>query len=270
VSSKDINFGMKHKEVLSNKRTNKYLGWIPDLPDTRDYKYNAPVHIIKKLPPSVDLREKCPDVYNQGELGSCTANSIAGAIEFDLLKQGLADFVPSRLFIYYNERVMEGTINSDAGAMIRDGVKSVNKQGVCDENEWVYDISKFTERPTDTVYQQALGNVALEYQRVPRDLDQMKTILASGYPFVIGFSVYSHFESREMAQNGMLALPAQDETILGGHAVLVVGYDDSKNSFIVRNSWGKDWGLDGYFYMDYNYLLNPNLSDDFWYIKKVK
>jgi C1A family cysteine protease len=252
------------------KHSNKYMGWVPDLPDIRDYSYKAPAHVTQKLPPMVDLRDRCPNIYNQGALGSCTANAIAGALEFDLLKQGLADFIPSRLFIYYNERMMEGTINSDAGASIRDGVKSVNKQGVCDENDWVYDIYKFTERPSDTIYQQALGNIALEYQRVPRDLNQMKGVLVQGYPFVAGFTVYSYFESMEMANDGVLNLPKDDETVLGGHAILVVGYDDSKYAFIVRNSWGKEWGLDGYFYMNYNYLMNENLGDDYWRITKVK
>jgi C1A family cysteine protease len=248
----------------------KRYGWIPDLPDARDLKYSVSRENLQNQPPLVDLQDKCPDIYNQGELGSCTANGIAGAIEFDLLKQGLDNFIPSRLFIYYNERVMEGTVDSDAGAMIRDGVKSVNKQGACDELGWNYDISKFTVKPDDKAYKDALNNVSLEYHRVPRDLKHMKAVLMSGIPFIVGFTVYTYFESEEMASKGFLHLPGQDETVLGGHCVLVVGYDDSKNAFKVRNSWGENWGLGGYFYMDYNYLLNENLSDDFWVINTVR
>lgn len=255
---------MKHTK-LSN-RSNKGYGWVPDIPDIRDYTYKAPVHQVQKLPPMVDLRDRCPNIYNQGELGSCTANAIAGALEFDLLKQGLSDFVPSRLFIYYNERAMEGTVESDSGAAIRDGVKSVNKQGVCDENDWVYDISKFTERPTDTVYQQALGNIALEYQRVPRDLNQMKSVIASGYPFVAGFTVYSYFETQEMANNGILNIPKPDETVLGGHAVLVCFTKDTKISLLngEEKSFGEliDEGIYNFwvYSMDKNGNIVPGLA----------
>ena len=106
-------------------------GWIPDLPDERDHLCAAPPAFLSALPPVVDLRPQCPVVHDQGMLGSCTANAIGGGIEFDRLKQRVADFVPSRLFIYYNERVIEGTVDIDSGAMIRDGIKSVAGQGVC-------------------------------------------------------------------------------------------------------------------------------------------
>jgi C1A family cysteine protease len=105
-------------------------GWIPDLPDHRDHLFAAPSRVLSALPQSADLRSSCPGVYDQGQLGSCTANAIAAAIEFDQLRDQLVDvFVPSRLFIYYNERDMESTVASDSGAMIRDGVKSVATVG---------------------------------------------------------------------------------------------------------------------------------------------
>lgn len=244
-------------------------GWIPDIPDARDFKYSATREQLSNLPPSVDLQDKCPPVYDQGQLGSCTANGIGAALEFDLKKQGMEDFMPSRLFIYYNERVIEGTVDSDAGAMIRDGVKTVNSLGVCPESVWAYNIGQFTEKPSDEAYKVAINNKALAYHRVPRDLPHMKAVLVSGLPFVVGFSVYSYFESQEMADKGVLDIPSPDETLLGGHCVLVVGYDDAKGCFKVRNSWGPNWGLNGYFWMKYDYLLNTNLSDDFWVINKV-
>src|SRR5690242_18162494 len=140
--------------VMSTRQIARY-GWIPDLPDQRDHLYAAPVEMLAALPPSTDLRAGCPAVYDQGQLGSCTANAIAGAIEFDRLKQKLADFEPSRLFIYFNERTIEGTVGSDSGAQIRDGIKSVNKQGVCQDSDWPYDITKFTQKPPAKAYSDA-------------------------------------------------------------------------------------------------------------------
>lgn len=247
-------------------------GWVPDLPDHRDHLYAAPVMQLRALPASVDLRPKCPkEVYDQGELGSCTANAIAGAIEFDRIKQGLSDvFTPSRLFIYYNERVIEHTVNSDSGAQIRDGVKSVSKQGGPHEALWPYDITKFTDRPPQAAISDGKLHTAVSYQRVARILNQMKGCLAAGYPFVFGFTVYESFESQQVTKTGVVSMPSTNEQELGGHAVLAVGYDDSQQRFIVRNSWGDKWGMAGYFTMPYAYLNDPNLSDDFWTIRVVK
>src|SRR5438309_311447 len=173
-------------------------GWIPDLPDHRDYLYAAPMEVLRKLPAKVDLRPRCPRVYDQGQLGSCTANAIAGAIEFDLMKQKARKvFTPSRLFIYYNERVLEGTVDSDSGAMIRDGVKSVSKQGDCPEKEWPYDIVKFRDKPPRKCYLDAVKHKAVSYQRLTPTANQLKGCLASGYPFVFGISVYESSKARE-------------------------------------------------------------------------
>jgi C1A family cysteine protease len=252
-------------------------GWLPDLPDHRDYLFSAPAAVLAKLPAKVDLTSKCPDVYDQGEIGSCTANAIGGAVEFDQMKQKLrAVFIPSRLFIYYNERAMENTVNDDSGAMIRDGIKSVSKQGVCPETMWPYDPTPFpqnahlTKKPTRRCYTEALKHTAVEYQRVPRNLSQMKGCLASGYPFILGFTVYESFESEEVARTGKMPMPSPSEHVMGGHAVVAVGYTDKESRFRVRNSWGVDWGVNGYFTMPYAYLLDDNLSDDFWKITLVK
>jgi C1A family cysteine protease len=267
---------------LKSKYTCSY-GWQPDLPDHRDQLYSAPTATISALPPSADLRPKCPAVYNQGQIGSCTANAIAGAVEFDLLKQDLADFTPSRLFIYYNERSIEHTVPLDNGGQIRDGVKSINQLGVCSETEWPYDDTpadpsthlwppgaKPAQKPPPPCYADALKNKAISYQRVNRDLAQFKGCLADGYPFVFGFTVYSAFESPQVAKTGSLNLPAASEQVLGGHAVLAVGYNDSQQRFIVRNSWGAAWGLKGYFTIPYAYLLSEKLASDFWTIRAVQ
>lgn len=248
----------------------KHYGWTRDLPDNRDYLYVAPPQILANLPPSVDLRPQCPPVYDQGQLGSCTSNAIAGAVEFDLIKeQQKRIFVPSRLFLYYNERVMEGTQDTDSGAEIRDGIKSVASQGDCPEDLWPYDISKFAVKPPAQCYQSAKQYEAVKYQRLQQDLNQLKGCLASGYPFVFGFTVYSSFESQQVATTGHASMPQPGEEVVGGHAVVAVGFDDSQQWFLVRNSWGTSWGMNGYFTMPYTYLLDQNLSSDFWTISVV-
>jgi len=129
--------------MAKTKQSSYSLGWIPDLPDHRDLTFSASLTVMKKLATSVDLRSQCPPVYDQGQLGSCTANALAGAFEFDILKEKKKDFMPSRLFIYYNERVIEHSVSSDSGAQIRDGIKTMNKQGVCPESEWPYKVNQF-------------------------------------------------------------------------------------------------------------------------------
>jgi len=245
-------------------------GWNPDLPDGRDLMYAAPPEVVTALPPKVDLRAQCPGVYDQGQLGSCTANAIGAALEFDQIKQKEQAFTPSRLFIYYNERAMEGTVNSDAGGQIRDGVKSVNQQGAPPETDWPYDITKFAEKPPQKAYDDAAQHESVLYQRLTPILGQLKGCLASGFPFVLGFVVYESFESQQVAQTGEASLPQAGEQQIGGHAVLAVGYDESQQRFLIRNSWGAGWGMGGYFTLPYPYLLQPTLSSDFWTIRSVK
>ena len=254
---------------MTQPRQIRHYGWIPDVPDQRDHLYSAPPQYLAALPASTDLRGKCPPVYNQGPLGSCTANAIAGVIEFDRMKQSLSDVVPSRLFIYYNERVIEGTVSIDSGAMLRDGIKSVASDGVCPEPEWPYDITKFARKPTAKCYADAKLDRAISYQSLIQDLNQMKGCLASGYPFVFGFTVYESFESEAVKGSGHAPMPKQNERAVGGHAVMAVGYDDARQWFLVRNSWGPSWGLKGYFTLPYTYLMQQGLSRDFWTVRLV-
>lgn len=249
----------------------KRYGWLADTPDYRDHLYAAPVAKLAKLPAKVDLRPRCPKkIYDQGELGSCTGNAIACAIQFDRMQQKLKpDFVPSRLFIYYNERVMEHSVASDSGAQIRDGIKSVATLGDCPEQEWPYQIAKFAAKPPAQCYRDAIKYKAVLYQRVAHNLAQMKGCLASGYPFVFGFSVYESFEGAAVAKTGVVPMPQTGEKQLGGHAVLAVGYNDAQQRFIVRNSWGPQWGMGGYFTLPYAYVADPNLADDLWTIRLV-
>jgi C1A family cysteine protease len=248
----------------------KRFGWNPDLPDARDFMYSAPEAVLTKMPKKVDLRSKMPKIYDQGELGSCTANAIGAAFEFGQLKQGQKDFMPSRLFIYYNERAMEGTVDTDSGAMIRDGMKSVANAGVCTEDTWPYNVAEFTAKPPAKAYKEAKKHQALVYRRVLGQLHQMQGCLAQGYPFVFGFSVYESFMSPDVAKTGQVPLPPRGEQLIGGHAVLAVGYDDAIQSFIVRNSWGRGWGIKGYCTMPYAYLTDAQLAGDFWAVYTVE
>ena len=259
---------LKQKKVISNRRSSKRpcYGWVPDLPDQRDILYTAVRAVPAVLPPAVDLRPLCSPVENQGNLGSCTGNALAGALEF-LEKKDKVKFTDlSRIFIYYNERVIEHTVKSDSGAMIRDGIKTLKKQGVCSEKKWPYVISKFAVKPSPACYKEGVEHQIISYQRI-LTLDQMRACLAEGFPFVFGFTVYESFESQQMAKTGIVQMPQSDERVVGGHAVLAVGYNDAEKRFIVRNSWGTDWGMKGYFTMPYAYLSDRNLSDDFWVIR---
>jgi C1A family cysteine protease len=254
---------------LTARRT--IYGWIPDLPDHRDKQYEQLVPIVapEELPTSVDLRLRCTPVQDQGELGSCTANALAGNVDY-LEKQKIKKVLDfSRLFIYYNERVIDHTVNSDSGAMLRDGIKTLAKLGVCPESEWPYDVSKFTQQPSAKDYADALNYRITAYYRIVT-LEQMKHTLASDYPFVFGFSVYESFESATVAESGIVPIPQKGERLLGGHAVMAVGYDDTKEQFIIRNSWGTSWGLKGYFLMPYAYLTTSHLASDFWTIRNME
>jgi C1A family cysteine protease len=254
-----------------------HFGWVRDLPDQRDRKYARRVVGVARagaptqLPPSVDLRPQCPPIVNQGQLGSCTANALAGALGFLEIKDGLAPQPFSRLYIYYNERVIEGTVSSDSGAQLRDGIKTLSQgdQGACYETTWPYNISQFAVEPPPAAYTQGEAHEITVYEAL-QSLDDMKDCLASGYPFVFGFTVYQSFETPQVASTGVVPMPTPKEQTIGGHAVVAVGYDDASSRFICRNSWGLGWGINGtgYFYMPYAYLSNPNLASDFWTISK--
>ena len=245
----------------------KQYGWRPDLPDHRDKTYKIGNEV--QWPKLIDLRASQTPIYDQGDIGSCTANAIASLFDYVHVKEKLPPIFPSRLFIYYNERKLEGTIHSDSGAEIRDGIKTTIKQGICPEKEWPYIISKFKTQPTANCYKDALKEQVLEYQRLS-DIFDYKSCLANGNCFVFGFTVYESFESDAVAKTGIMPMPAKNESSIGGHAVCAVGYDNDKKVFIVKNSWGADWGDKGYFYMPYDYISNNNLCDDFWTITKVE
>lgn len=250
---------------MSPRKIKRY-GWKRSLPDHRDYLFKNLSLPSRNLPAKVDLSLHCSPVENQGELGSCTGNALAGAIEY--LEMTNNSFLQvSRLFIYYNERAIEGTVSMDSGAEIKDGIKCLASLGVCSEEVWPYVISKFATKPNAKCFADALSHKITSYHKVVSFSD-MKTALANGFPFVFGFTVYEGFESPQVGRTGVLNLPKKSERLIGGHAVLCVGYDDSTSRFLVRNSWGDSWGQKGYFTMPYSYMTDPNLATDMWVIMK--
>lgn len=264
------------KTVKGSRRYNRK----PDLKIDSDPQYHQTFKVaFSLLPAKVDLRPNMPPVYNQGDIGSCTGNASAAAFEYLQLQElstktsGVEIFDPkqytpvSRLFIYYNERKLNKQTSEDAGATLRDSVLSLLYWGACKEISWSYKDSNAFVEPTKDSYDEASLHKISKYYRFA-DLDHVKHSLAAGFPVIIGISVYESFESEEVARTGYVPIPNPSEQCMGGHAVCVVGYDDSRNVLIVRNSWGADWGDKGYFYLPYSFFQNPNLSDDWWTIRK--
>ena len=249
----------------------KKFGWIPDRPDARDRKFSfstPPVAI--PLPSLVDWSEQCGTAYDQLSLGSCVANSVCELMRFNAFSQGNKECDPSRLFLYYVARDLAYTSALDCGSTIRDAIKGVAKIGVCSEQDWPYDVLKFAKKPQKSAYSSAEKFQAIAYERVGPSLEDMKLCLATGRPFSFGFTVYDSFLDKSWHPSGMMPTPSLSEADHGGHAVLAVGYSDEKQCFLIRNSWGSDWGLAGNFWMPYSVISNENLCDDRWTIFSVE
>jgi C1A family cysteine protease len=241
--------------------TKQYTKWLQDPIDERDLIQEI-VHPTNGVRDLVDLSPYFTAIEDQGNLNSCTGNAIVSLLEYYYsIKSNPLDF--SRLFIYYNERIMEGTESLDNGAFIRDGIKSLAKYGVCTEKLHPYSYSNVKVRPSEPAYNEALKYKISKYKRL-LTLDDMLHSLNNNNPFVFGMSVYSSFEGNAIARNGQLDMPSVGETEIGGHAVAAVGYNIKKRLIKVRNSWGSNWGDKGYFYMPFDFIGNPDLANDFW------
>ncbi len=193
----------------------------------------------------------------------------------------------SRMFVYYNERAMENTVDTDAGASLSDGISVLHTQGVCNETVWPYDVSKFSDKPTTEAFDDAKNCEEANYNStsatqdlnpadtasVELDLNVIKTILSANCPIVCGIQVYSELESQDVADSGILPMPSDSSNSLGGHAIAFAGYDDSKNSFLMRNSWGTSWGTSGasgvrgYFWLPYDYMMQ--YGSDLWKVGSI-
>lgn len=266
--------------------TKRILNWRPSLPDQRDFSYHhielmAPSAV---LPPLIDLEPRCPPIFDQGQMGSCSGNSSGNAANFLQLEELLLAKPPgsapqvfdpckfdsvSRLFIYYGEREMEGSINQDAGATtLRDACKVLTKTGACRESLWPYKQNLLTQRPSSVAYTEAAKHKVPLYYALQQSAYELKRCLANGYPFMFGVVVYGSFMDEAAGATGIIPMPGMFESTEGGHAILCVGYDDHKQLFKFQNSWGTGWGDRGYGYLPYHYMLNPNLSDDHFTLRR--
>ncbi len=245
----------------------KNLGWLPDEFDERDFVYKSK-KTSAQFPSVVDHRKRYFRAWDQGDLGSCTAHAASAACMFlDVYDRDMPVVVPSRIFVYYATRTLEGTKHSDSGATLRNTIKAIATWGYPPEDKWPYDIRKFTIRPPEEVISLAAKERIKSYERLGRDLDHFREVIAEGHPIILGFAVYPSIYDRNVKKTGHIPVPKAGEKREGGHAVLVCGYDDAKEALIIRNSWGEDWGEEGYGYLPYRYIEEPKLSGDFWTIR---
>ena len=261
-------------------KTHRIYNYKFEKPDTRDLHFSQVGEVkrlkVTALPKIYTLRKWFSAIEDQGELGSCTANAWVGVMEFhqNFMGRGGKQFEDlSRLFIYYNERVIEGNVNQDSGAELRSGAQTLAKDGVCTERLWPYNINAFKQKPTQNCYNTAKVHKIINYYTI-NSFNNLKISISNNLPVAFGFNVYESFETEAVSQTGIVPMPdVKNEALLGGHAVVLVGYNDYEQRFLVRNSWGKDWGLHGtnagYFTMPYNYIANSNLASDFWTVVKI-
>ncbi len=249
------------------------FGGVPDAPDHRDLRFQAPKSSVPR-PHRFSLRGQFPPAFTQGRLSSCAGQAIAAALQFDRRRQNLPSLqlTPSRLFIYYNARSIEGDPNADKGCQIRNAIKGVARFGSCFEGDgpdrWPYVIDKFKDQPPEPCFTAAREHRAVQYHRIDPEVEQMKSCLAAGFPFVFGFLVFSSLETEAVKRTGDVPLPKPGDSKIGHHVVLAVGYDDDKRCIEFRNSWGEAWGDHGYGTIPYEYLQRT-LAPDFWTIRLV-
>lgn len=242
-------------------------GWKPSLPDINNHPADTEgMEVVDQ----VDPRAEMPPVYDQGQLGSCTGNAIAGALEYDCILNNTHFGTPSRLFVYYEERVREGTVTTDSGAYGHDGFKVLRKTGAPPEELWPYDINQFATKPTQTAFDAAAEHKIERYihpglggvSKIER-VESFKRVLSNRQTIAFGFPVYESFESEALASTGVMEVPQRGERIIGGHEVLLVGYLEEEPDYgLVRNSWGDGWGLGGYFLAPWAWLADPKFCMD--------
>jgi C1A family cysteine protease len=234
---------------------------------SHETSHNTPHEVAPVLPSSSSLQSHCKVVYDQGQLGSCTANAFCGAhCILQDIKQGSVSFRPSRLYFYYKEREIEHTVKSDSGAEVTDGESYVQKHGICSETSWPYDIKQYKVTPPSSCDHEAKDHKISSYRTIPINdqlLTNIKQSIVNQVPVLIAISVYESFDSNETAQTGLVTIPKSSEKCEGGHEMCLVGYDDSTKLFTVLNSWGTDWGQKGFCHIPYDYLMNPHWGQEF-------
>lgn len=271
-----------HKTKPGSLPNTRYrgLGWVPDLPDKRDFSLRSmPPY---ELPGKVDLRQYQSPVRDQGQLGSCVGFAVTGGVEYlRATDKDLFSTIYSPLYTYYRAREMQGWENYDSGAYIRDGVKSVTRipppdpdnplpdiRGAVPETAWPYKPNGFTKAPTPSVAKKGTRWQLGSYHRCDVSsglaVQSVMTALSKNWPVVGGFSCYASMFTPHVDQSGLIPMPSSNDWLVGGHAVLFVGYDMATAVFIFKNSWGVDWGMHGYGLLPFAYVHDRNLSDDFW------
>ncbi len=248
------------------------MGYRYAAPPPGTKTYAATRASTQKLPKKVDLRPLMTPVENQGQTNSCAANAVAGAYEY-LVKQHLTDesYDVSRLFIYYNGRAVDGIEGEDGGSIIGSLIKSLEQHGACSEDTWPFDTAQVNERPSDEAYSEASEFLIEDHALVPTDVEAWKTALSEGFPIIFGIKLFESFDKQR--KPGLVPMPTASETSRkshGGHAMLAVGYSDTDRVFIVRNSWGTEWGQEGYCYIPYDYLCSDSFNNgDSWIIRRI-
>jgi C1A family cysteine protease len=244
-------------------------GYKPDLFDHRDYKF-APKFGVSQLPPSTNNRAHIDWIYDQGAENSCVAQSSSSLIRYVRKQQNLPEIDPSRSFIYWCGRVVEGDQTRDQGMQIRTAMQVLSNSGYCSETLWGYYPSTIFAQPAVAVYDAASHNLVAEYVSINQNHADLKSSLAEGKPFVFGMEVFTSMESAEVAQSGFVPMPTKTDEVLGAHAVLCVDYDDSKEAYFIMNSWGSGWGQKGFFWLPYNFIESQELCSDFWTINSFR
>jgi C1A family cysteine protease len=269
---------MTEKKV--KKTQHHHYGWRLSPPDARDAAFTFDeTTVVGTAPPEIDPRGTyMPPIYDQGQLGSCTANAVAAATQADMHIDGMPydKHRPSRLLVYWMERKLENDLGQgDTGAFGRDGFKAIQKSGWVPERDYKYVISKFEDTPSDKILEEALANAyPKKYGPVAQTQSAIQAALAIQQTVAFGFTVYESFESDDTMSSGVVPMPdTAHEQVLGGHETLIVGYLQSHPGYaLVRNSWGKDVYTDldgaseyggGYFLMPWAYITNPSLASDF-------
>jgi C1A family cysteine protease len=245
---------------LKIRKTKKY-GCIPDIPDQRDIFTNFP---SVKYYQSVDLRKSdlFPEIPIQGELGASVAHALIAYNYYNNKKNGNVISPLSAQFIYYNQRTLANTIDSDSGGSIRDGLKILERIGICEENIYPYSPEFFRDPPTKGAYENALKNKQIiQYRRLKLEIEEIMKSLSIKIPVILGFTVYESFEHPDVARTGIMPIPKLGEKIIGYHATLIVGYNIDHRFFLCRNTRGPKWGQSGHFWMPFSFVNTKHCGD---------
>ena len=262
------------KTLIAADGTQRQLkGYKPSQPKKGTKTYNKNSAKLANLPAKVDLRPFMSEVENQGSTSSCTANATAGAYEYLFRKHKNEIQDVSRLYIYYNARYVADEDNiADEGATISDVIEGLKQFGACSEDVWMFDEDLVNEEPDQSSYDEGVYFLVESAKLVPVELDAWKTALAEGQPIIFGLGIFGSFEKHR--KTGLVPAPTKREMAKAdqsGHAMLCVGYLDTDEVFIVRNSWGAEWGHKGYCYIPYSYMMNPEYNDgDCWIIERLE